>query len=42
LPTYVLIGSHGTIVQEYVGDDAGEPLVERIGPDLKKSLGGGL
>jgi thiol-disulfide isomerase/thioredoxin len=42
LPTYVLIGRDGAVVQQYVGDDPGEPLIERIGPDLKKSLGGGL
>jgi thiol-disulfide isomerase/thioredoxin len=38
LPTYVLIGSNSAVVQEYVGDDPGEPLTERIGPDLKKSV----
>jgi thiol-disulfide isomerase/thioredoxin len=42
LPTYVLIGRDGRVVQQYVGDDPGEPLVERLGPDLKKSLDGGL
>ncbi|MGC2333474.1 MAG: TlpA disulfide reductase family protein [Candidatus Acidiferrales bacterium] len=38
VPTYVLIGSNGAVVQEYVGDDPGEPLTERIGPDLKESM----
>jgi thiol-disulfide isomerase/thioredoxin len=40
LPTYVLIGKDGTVVQEYVGDDPGEPILERMGPDLKKTLDG--
>ncbi|HXN98755.1 MAG TPA: TlpA disulfide reductase family protein [Candidatus Acidoferrales bacterium] len=40
LPTYVLIGKDGTVIQQYVGDDPGEPIIERIGPDLNKSLQG--
>jgi thiol-disulfide isomerase/thioredoxin len=40
LPTYILIGKDGTIVQQYVGDDPGMPVIDRIGPDLKKSLDG--
>jgi thiol-disulfide isomerase/thioredoxin len=40
LPTYVLIGKDGTVVQQYVGDDPGEPILERMGPDLKKTLDG--
>ena len=40
LPTYVLIGKDGAVVNQYVGDDPGVPIIERIGPDLKKSLGG--
>jgi thiol:disulfide interchange protein len=40
LPTYVLIGRDGTVVQQYVGDAVDEPIIERIGPDLKKSLDG--
>ena len=40
LPTYVLIGKDGNVVQQYVGDDPGEPILERMGPDLKKSLEG--
>ncbi|MFZ3199925.1 MAG: TlpA disulfide reductase family protein [Candidatus Acidiferrales bacterium] len=40
LPTYVLIGRDGTVVQLYVGYDPGESLADRIGPDLKKSLEG--
>ena len=40
LPTYVLIGKDGNVVQQYVGDDPGEPILERMGPDLKKTLAG--
>src|ERR1700728_3245184 len=40
LPTYVLIGKDGNVVQQYVGDDPGEPILERMGPDLKKTLEG--
>jgi thiol-disulfide isomerase/thioredoxin len=38
LPTYVLIGKDGAVVNQYVGDDPDLPIIERIGPDLKKSL----
>ena len=40
LPTYVLIGKDGAVVDRYVGDDPDVPIIERIGPDLKKSLDG--
>jgi thiol-disulfide isomerase/thioredoxin len=40
LPTYVLIGRDGAVIQQYVGDDPGEPIVDRMGPDLRKSLEG--
>jgi thiol-disulfide isomerase/thioredoxin len=40
LPTYVLIGKDGSVVNQYVGDDPDEPIIERMGPDLKKSLDG--
>jgi thiol-disulfide isomerase/thioredoxin len=40
LPTYVLIGRDGSVIQQYVGDDPEEPIVERMGPDLRKSLEG--
>jgi thiol-disulfide isomerase/thioredoxin len=40
LPTYVLIGKDGNVVQQYVGDDPGEPILQRMGPDLKKTLDG--
>ncbi len=38
LPTYVLIGKDGAVVNQYVGDDPDMPIIERIGSDLKKSL----
>jgi thiol-disulfide isomerase/thioredoxin len=40
LPTYVLIGKDGNVVQQYVGDDPGEPILERMGPDLQRTLEG--
>ena len=40
LPTYVLIGRDGAVIQQYVGDDPEESIVERMGPDLRKSLEG--
>ena len=39
LPTYVLLGKDGQEVQRYVGEDPGQSVVERIGPDLKNALG---
>jgi thiol-disulfide isomerase/thioredoxin len=38
LPTYVLIGRDGAVVQTFVGEAPAESIVERIGPDLKASL----
>ena len=38
LPTYVLLGRDGTVLQKFVGEDPAESLVERLGPDLKASL----
>jgi thiol-disulfide isomerase/thioredoxin len=38
LPTYVLIGRNGTVLQKFVGEAPAESIVERIGPDLKASL----
>jgi thiol-disulfide isomerase/thioredoxin len=38
LPTYVLIGRDGSIIQKFVGESPAESIVERIGPDLKASL----
>jgi thiol-disulfide isomerase/thioredoxin len=40
LPTYVLIGKDGNVVQQYVGDDPGQPILERMGPDLQRTLAG--
>ena len=39
LPTYVLLGRDGQEIQRYVGEDPGQSVVERIGPDLKNALG---
>jgi thiol-disulfide isomerase/thioredoxin len=39
LPTYVLIGDNGVILQRYVGEDTDDPLVDRIGPDIRRALG---
>ena len=38
LPTYILIGKDGTVVQQYVGHDPYNPVISRIGPGIKKSL----
>jgi hypothetical protein len=38
LPTYILIGKDGNVVQQYVGEDPASPIIERIGPDIKKAL----
>jgi len=38
LPTYILIGSNGTILQRYVGASPQESLADRIGSDLKQAL----
>jgi thiol-disulfide isomerase/thioredoxin len=38
LPTYVLIGRDGSVLQTIVGEDVAESIVERIGPDLKSAL----
>jgi thiol-disulfide isomerase/thioredoxin len=39
LPTYILIGRDGTILQRFEGEDPSESIVERIGPSLKQALG---
>jgi thiol-disulfide isomerase/thioredoxin len=36
-PTYILMDSNGTILQRYQGEDPGQSLIERIGPDVKKA-----
>jgi thiol-disulfide isomerase/thioredoxin len=38
LPTYVLLGRDGNVVQQYVGEAPAESIVERVGPDLKASI----
>jgi thiol-disulfide isomerase/thioredoxin len=38
LPTYVLLGRDGRVVQKIVGEAPAESIVERIGPDLKATL----
>ena len=38
LPTYVLLGRDGAVLQRFVGEAPAESIVERIGPDLKASL----
>ena len=38
LPTYVLLGRDGAVLQKFVGEAPAESIVERIGPDLKASL----
>jgi thiol-disulfide isomerase/thioredoxin len=38
LPTYILIGKDGNVVQQYVGEDPGSPVIERIGPNIKKAV----
>ena len=38
LPTYILLGRDGAAVQKFVGEEMAESIVERVGPDLKKTL----
>jgi thiol-disulfide isomerase/thioredoxin len=38
LPTYILIGKDGNVIQQYEGEDPGMPIIERAGPDIKKAL----
>jgi thiol-disulfide isomerase/thioredoxin len=38
LPTYILLGRDGSVVQKFLGEAPAESIVERIGPDLKASL----
>jgi len=38
LPTYILLGRDGKEIQRYVGEDPGQSIVERIGPELKRAL----
>jgi thiol-disulfide isomerase/thioredoxin len=41
LPTYVLIGRDGAVVQKIVGEDPAQSVMERLGPEIKKSLAAG-
>lgn len=38
LPTYVLLGRDGQELQRYEGEDPGQSILERIGPELKQAL----
>jgi thiol-disulfide isomerase/thioredoxin len=38
LPTYILLGRDGSVVQKFVGEEMAESIVERVGPELKKTL----
>jgi thiol-disulfide isomerase/thioredoxin len=38
LPTYILLDRDGKEVQRYVGEDPGQSILERVGPDLKRTL----
>jgi thiol-disulfide isomerase/thioredoxin len=38
LPTYILLGRDGAVVRKFVGEEMAESIVERVGPDLKKTL----
>lgn len=36
-PTYILLDSKGTVLQRYQGEDPEQSLVDRIGPDVKRT-----
>lgn len=38
LPTYVLLDREGNEVQRYEGEDPGQSIIERAGPDIKRTL----
>jgi thiol-disulfide isomerase/thioredoxin len=38
LPTYVLIGRDGNVVDKLIGEDPATSIMERIGPELKEAL----
>jgi thiol-disulfide isomerase/thioredoxin len=38
LPTFILIGSDGKVLQQWVGDDEDQSLVDRMRPDLESAL----
>ena len=39
LPTYVLLGRDGSVLQRYEGESEAYSIVERVGPDLRNALG---
>jgi thiol-disulfide isomerase/thioredoxin len=41
LPTYILIGRDGSVVQRAMGEDPAQSIMERLGPEIKKSLAAG-
>jgi cytochrome c biogenesis protein CcmG, thiol:disulfide interchange protein DsbE len=38
LPTYILIGKDGNVIQQYEAEDPSMPIIERAGPEIKKAL----
>ena len=42
LPTYILLDREGHEIQRYVGEDPGRGILERIGPEIKRSIQAGL
>jgi thiol-disulfide isomerase/thioredoxin len=38
LPTFILLDRDGREVQRYIGEDPGRTILERIGPELKRTL----
>ena len=42
LPTYILLDRGGREIQRYVGEDPGRSILERIGPEIKRSIQAGL
>jgi len=38
LPTFILLDRDGREVQRYIGEDPGRTILERVGPDLKRTL----
>jgi len=38
LPTYILLDRDGHQIQRYVGEDPGRSILERIGPEIKRSI----
>jgi len=38
LPTFILLDRDGREVQRYIGEDPGRTILERVGPELKRTL----